>query len=193
MSSSTILIHMRVVISLFRGINVGGHHRVKMDALRALYGSLGLQDAQTYVQSGNVVFRTKARDEEKLAQTIEKGFEAEFGFHSDVITRTRAEMEAVVLANPFKERDNILPSRLAVTFLQRDPGDDARDAVSQIKTDPEEMRVVGRELYVYYPEGMGRTKLPVRAIDKALGVTGTVRNWNSVTELLAMAKAMEES
>ncbi len=79
---------MAVIISMLRGVNVGGHNKMKMDALRALYESLKLRDAQTYVQSGNVIFRTDERDMARLAKRIEDGIERKFGFRPDVILRT---------------------------------------------------------------------------------------------------------
>src|SRR5262249_7227236 len=84
--------HMAVVISLLRGVNLASHNRLKMDALRALYESLGLQNPQTYVQSGNVVFRTKASNLNTLATRIENAIERSFGFRPAVILRTRAEL-----------------------------------------------------------------------------------------------------
>ena len=83
---------MAVIISMLRGVNVGGHKKVKMDALCTLCGSLGLRDAQTYVQSGNVIFRTEGRDLARLRKRIEDGIEKTFGFHSDVILRTPADL-----------------------------------------------------------------------------------------------------
>src|SRR5438046_9547754 len=84
---------MTVIISMLRGVNVGGHNKIKMDALRALYESLKLRDAQTYVQSGNVIFRTDERDIARLAKRIEDGIERKFGFRPDVIVRTGAEVK----------------------------------------------------------------------------------------------------
>jgi uncharacterized protein (DUF1697 family) len=80
---------MTVIISMLRGVNVGGHNKVKMDALRALYESMKLREAQTYVQSGNVIFRTDERDIARLAKRIEDGIERKLGFRPDVILRTQ--------------------------------------------------------------------------------------------------------
>ena len=87
---------MAVIISMLRGVNVGGHNKIKMDALRALYASLKLRDAQTYVQSGNVIFRSDKRDIARLSKQIEDGIERKFGFRPDVILRTAAEMREVM-------------------------------------------------------------------------------------------------
>ncbi len=182
---------MAVIISMLRGVNVGGHNKIKMEALRALYESLKLRDAQSYVQSGNVIFRTDERDIARLAKRIEDGIERKFGFRPNVILRTAAEMRDVIARNPFAKRRGIEPSKLLVTFLASDPDAEAREKVRQVKCDPEELRIEGRELYIYFPNGMGRSKLPWAGFGKTLKTPGTGRNWNSVTKMLEMAEKLE--
>ena len=184
---------MPVIISLLRGVNVGGHHLIKMDALRALYESLGLRDAQTYLQSGNVVFGAERRDLSLLAKQIEDRIEKRFGFRPEVIVRTPSDFRKVMAGNPFAARRDINPSKLIVTFLAQDPGEEARKAILRIKTDPEELQISGRELYVYFPNGMGRSKLTGATIEKTLKTRGTARNWNTVRKLLDMAETLEAS
>jgi uncharacterized protein (DUF1697 family) len=182
---------MTVIISMLRGVNLGPHRRLKMEELRALYESLKLRDAQTYVQSGNVIFRTEEKDLLRLVKRIEAGIEKKFGFQSDVVLRTVTELRDVVARNPFAKRREIEPSRLLVTFLASDPGEEARAKVLQIKTEPEELRIDGREAYIYFPNGMARPKMSWPAIERVLKVSGTGRNWNSVTKMLEMAEKME--
>jgi uncharacterized protein (DUF1697 family) len=146
---------------------------------------------RTYVQSGNVVCRTAKRDMGQLAVMIEGAIEREFGFRPAAIVRTAAELKDVISRNPFAGRDGIEPSKLIVTFLASAPGREAREKVLALKTDPEEVRLDGREMYVWFPNGMGRTKLPVAGIEKTLKTPGTGRNWNTVTKLLEMAEALE--
>jgi len=181
---------MITVISMLRGVNVGGHNKIRMDELRAVYASLGLHDPQTYVQSGNVVFRTDARDLVPLATKIEKAIERKFGFRPDVILRTTSDLRDVIAKNPFAARRGIDPRKLVITFLPVDPGPEARDKVLKMKPDPEEVRFDGWELYIYFPDGMGRSKL-VPALGKALKNAGTGRNWNTVTKLLEIAERLE--
>ena len=178
---------------MLRGVNVGGHNKIKMEALRALYESLKLRDAQTYVQSGNVIFRTDERDIARLTKRIEDGIERKFGFRPDVILRTAAEMRDVVARNPFAKRRGIEPGKLLVTFLASDPPAEVREKVRQIKCDPEELRIEGRELYIYFPNGMGRSKLSTAKLEKTMSTPGTGRNWNSVTKMLEMAEKLEAS
>ncbi len=182
---------MRVIISMLRGVNVGGHNKIRMAALRALYESLGLRDPQTYVQSGNVVFRTDKRDLAKLAKQIENAIERGFGFRPSVILRTSAELRDAIARNPFATRSGIEPSKLLVNFLASDPGAEIRDEVLSLKTDPEELRMEGRELYIYFPNGMARPKMSWAVLEKTLKTPGTGRNWNSVMKLLEMAERTE--
>jgi len=182
---------MPVIICMLRGVNVGGHNLIKMDALKALCVSLKLKDPQTYVQSGNVIFSTEENDLAKLGTRIQDAIERKIGFRPNVMLRTAAEMRKVVARNPFAKRSGIEPGRLLVNFLAADPGKDARENALAIKIGPEEMHLIGREAYIYFPNGQGRSRFPWPAIERALGTSGTGRNWNSVTKMLEMAKKME--
>lgn len=184
---------MPVVVSMLRGVNLGPHNRVKMDALRALYESLGFKDVRTYVQSGNVVFRADSRDLARLARQIEDAIERKFGFRTDAILRTAAELRKTIERNPFAGRRNLEPSKFLVTVLAGDPDAEARKTVLQIKTDPEELRIEGRELYMYFPNGMARPKLTWSQVAAKLKTSGTGRNWTTVQALLEMAENLEPS
>lgn len=181
---------MAVYIALLRGINVGGKNLIKMDALRAVCESIQLRNVRSYVQSGNIVFRAKGADAAKLAERIESAIENEFGFRPRVILRTPAEWREVIARSPFA-RGDFEPSKLLVHFLASDPGEEARERARGISAAPEELHVFERELYIHYPNGMGRTKLSMAAVERALKVTGSGRNWNSVLKLLQMAEELE--
>lgn len=178
------------MIALLRAVNLGGYNMIKMDALRALCESLGHCDVQTYVQSGNIVFRTKERDAAKVARKIEDVIEKKHGFRPDVIVRSTAQMCEVVAKNPFSGRKGIEPAKLAVTFLAKEPASEVQDAVRKIKPDVEELFLIGRELYIYFPDGQGRSKL-VPVLARVLKNSGTARNWNTVMKLLEMAQKLE--
>lgn len=184
---------MTVIISMLRGMNLGPHNRVKMVDLRALYESLKLRDAQSYVQSGNVIFRTDEKDVSALAKRIEAGIEKRFGFRTPVILRTPTELREAIAKNPFAKRHEIEPSKLLVTFLDRDPGKEIREQVLKINTEPEELQMEGREVYIYFPNGMGRPKMKWAAIERVLKTQWTGRNWNSVQKMSEMAEGMEAS
>ncbi len=183
---------MPVFISMLRGVNVGGHNKIKMDALRALYASLKCEDPQTYVQSGNVIFRTQEKEKNAatLAKKIQDAIEKEFGFRPEVILRNVDEMKAAVAANPFAKRRDVEPSKLLVTFLSAPPGHEAQTTLASLKSHPEELHLIGRELYIYFPKGIADSKLPWSRVEKLLKVTGTARNLNSATKMLEMAEAM---
>lgn len=180
---------MAAIISLLRGINVGGHNMIKMEALRALYVSLGLRDPQTYVQSGNVVFQTQERNLTQLSKRIEDAIEEKFGFRSEVVLRTGSELKAALAGNPFVKRREVDSSRILINFLVEAPTAEVRDAVLKLKFGTEEVQIVGREMYLYSPEGFGKSKL-WPAIGKALKNSGTGRNLNTVTKLLEMAEKL---
>ena len=182
---------MAVIVSMLRGVNVGGHNKIKMEALRALYESLGLRDAQTYVASGNIVFRTKAQSFTALAKRIESAIEQNSGFRPRVILRTTSELKDAVARNPFRTRRGIEPDKLLVMFLESHPAAEALEQVLKIKAAPEEMHIHGREVYLYFPNGMARPKLSWVTVEKKLKTAGTGRNWNSVIKLLEIAERLE--
>jgi uncharacterized protein (DUF1697 family) len=179
-----------IAISLLRGINVGGNNMVRMDALRSMHEALGLADVKTYIQSGNVVFRTKLKDPAAIGRKLEDAIEKSHGFRPAVVIRTAAEMREIVARNPFEGRAGIEPAKLVVSFLTARPDAAAVERLATIKPNPEELRLVDRELYIYYPEGQGRSKL-TSALEKTFKIPGTARNWNTVMKLLDMAEELE--
>jgi len=183
---------MSTVIAMLRGVNVGGHNKISMADLRGLCESLGLRGVQTYIQSGNIVFRTDGKNIAGVAREIEDALERKFRFRPGVILRTTAELRDVVARNPFAKHRDINPGKLLVTFLAAAPGTEAREQVLAMKTSGEEIRISGRELYIYFPDGMGRSKV-WPAVEKALKKLGTGRNWNTVNKLLEMAEKLETS
>jgi uncharacterized protein (DUF1697 family) len=146
---------MNVVICMLRGVNVGGHAKIRMSALRSLFLVQGLHDPRTSVQSGNVVFGTKERKLSRLTHLIVDEIKREFGFRPAVILRTPAEMRAVIARNPFAKRHGIDPAKLHVTFFVAKTTQEACEQVLKMKIEPEELRFSGRELYIIYPNGVG--------------------------------------
>jgi uncharacterized protein (DUF1697 family) len=174
---------MTTFIALIRGINVGGHKKVKMADLRVACEALGLDDVRTLLQSGNVVFRTSRTDRAALVSEIE----SVLGVDAKVILRTAKELQAAIAANPMKEQAQKTPSAFIVAFLAQKPAPAAMKTLTDAYKGPEEMRLHGAELYIHYGAGMGTSKLTNVLIEKKLGVTGTARNWNTVTKLAEMA------
>ena len=182
---------MPVLISMLRGVNVGGHNKIKMDDLRTLCESLKFEDPRTYVQSGNVIFRTKEKNSPDLVKKIQDAIERKFGFRPAVILRTADELRRTIAATPFAASRKLEPGKILVTFLSDEPRADANATLRGLKDYPEEIHLKGRELYIYFPNGAGKSKLPWSQVEKLLRTTGTARNWNTVTKMLAMAEEME--
>ena len=161
------------MIALLRGVNVGGRAMIAMADLRELVTKLGFLNVRSILQSGNLIFDTKKKpaDVEKL---LEKELEV------DVMVRTAAEMQAIVDANPFPKEAKNDPGRLVVLFLQGTG--DGKTLQKAIK-DREIARGEGRQIYVYYPDGQGRSRLTNALIEKTLGTRVTARNWNTVLKL----------
>jgi uncharacterized protein (DUF1697 family) len=184
---------MPVVICMLRGVNVGGHNKIKMDALKALCLSLKFQDPQTFIQSGNVIFGSKEKDLLKMAKRIQDAIEKTSGFRPGVVLRTLPELRKVIARNPFAGRSGIEPGKLLVMFLAETPAKPALEKALAIATGPEELHIIGREVYIYFLNGQGRSRLPWPKIERALGTAGTGRNWNSVRKMLEIAEKMETS
>lgn len=162
---------MRTAI-LLRAINLAGTNKISMPALKDLLQRNGYEDIATYLQSGNVVASGDVKSKD-----IEKLIEAEFGHRIDVIIRSHAELTKIIAGNPFLEHAGE-GSRLAVGFCDRAPSANIdKDAYP-----PDEIIVKGKDVYLWFPDGMGRSKLSL-AFAKKLGVISTVRNWNSVLKL----------
>ena len=181
---------MPVLVALLRGVNVGGHHKMKMDDLRALCGTLKLADVKTHLQSGNVIFRSEERNLPALSDKIESCIERKYGFRPEVLLRTIPEMREVAARNPFAARKGIEPSKLAVAFLEDEPTAAMRKALSEMDIAPEELHVIGRQLYIYFPNGQARPKLSWSLVAKILNTPTTARNWNTVTKLLELSEAL---
>ena len=183
---------MPILISMLRGVNLGSHNRINMGSLRALYESLELGDPRTYLQSGNVIFRSKQKMSPALAKKIQNAIEREFGCRPEVILRTTDELRKAIAVSPFPANRGLEPGKILVTFLNAQPGPEAQAALLKFKNHPEEVHMKGRELYIYFPNGAGRSNLPWSSVEKLLKTQGTARNWNSVTNMLAIAEEMEK-
>ncbi|TQL03610.1 DUF1697 domain-containing protein [Cellulomonas sp. SLBN-39] len=175
-----------VMVALLRGVNVGGASRVPMAELRAVVHACGYGDVRTYVTSGNVVLTSPDPDPADVAARLREACAQAFPAAPDVVVRTRAQLDAVVAANPFLDRDDD-PTHHHVVFL---PGAEpaTAPALDLAPYAPEEFAVGDRELYLHLPHGMGRSALAV-AVTRATRGRGTARNWRTVTTLAGLAAA----
>jgi uncharacterized protein (DUF1697 family) len=174
---------MTAFVSLFRGINVGGHHKIRMDDLKDLHESLGFKDVFPYIQSGNVVFNSNDADVARLRRHIEDGFEKTFGFHVEVFVRTSAELREIIENNPFQSQPGKESKWVVVSFLAARPNDTAQEDLLKTYVGPEELFIIGKEVYIYYTNGIGRSKLSQSFMEKKLKTFGTARNWNTILQL----------
>ena len=174
---------MTTFVSLIRGINVGGHQTVRIDELKELYTSLGFKDIVTYIQSGNIVFTSHDADLAHLPRQIEDSFAQKFGFRAKVMVRTSAELQAIIDCNPFQNQPMKESNRVVVMFLDASPDRGLLKDLQESYAGPEEFYLIGQELYIYYPNGMGRSKLSNAFLEKKLKTAGTARNWNTVLQL----------
>ena len=177
-------------IALLRAVNLGPRNRVPMAALCELAHDLGLTNARTLLNSGNLVFEAGRRSAAAVEQLLEDETATRLGVRTDFIVRRAAEWEAVIDANPFPDVAKREPNRLLVVCLKAAPGAAAVSAFEQaVRAGKELVRVAGPQAYIVYPDGVGRSKLTMTAIEKALGMRGTGRNWNTVLKLASMAGA----
>ena len=176
---------MPTYVALLRGINVGGSKKIKMEQLRRSFAELGLEDVHTYIQTGNVIFKTGDMAAVELTQRAEDKILSDFGLSVRVILRTAVELGQSIRNNPFTQRKGIQPAQLHVFFLSRVPTKTAVKELEALPAGTAELRWCGRELYLHTPDGFGRTKLP--NFDKVLSVTATARNWNTVNKLYQLA------
>jgi len=164
-------------VSLFRGINVGGNHIIPMKDLRALHESLGLANVASVIQSGNVVFDSD-QESAALEQTIADAVETQFGFRVPVLVRTADEIRAAFAACPFQPSAGYQPNWIAFLFMREGSGREleAYDGSEKIYTGD-------RLAYIYYTDGMGRSKLN---LERYLKTDWTVRNHNVASKIQAL-------
>lgn len=172
-------------ISLLRGINVGGNKKIRMAELKTLYESLGFSNVTTYVQSGNVLFEADSGDVPALITRIEAAITERFGFDVTVLLRTADDLRRILDNNPFPGAE---AKYLHVLFLSAAPDPGAAEALDVPVADGEDWLLAGREIYLHYPNGSGRSKMTGAFFEHNLGLAGSARNWNSVNALYELAQ-----
>ncbi len=171
--------------ALLRGINVGGHKKVPMAELRALLTELGHGDPRTYLQSGNAVFTAPEAPPGRLAEELERAIAGRFGFDVGCLVLSRAELRAAADRCPFPAAE-LDPAKLVVLFLDAPASAHAVAERDPAPFAPDEFRLGEREIFAYFPGGMGRSKLGQVLSSPGRGHTATARNWRTVTRLLEL-------
>jgi uncharacterized protein (DUF1697 family) len=168
--------------ALLRGVNVGGRGKLSMPELVEAFESLGHEDVRSYIQSGNVVFRSRISNEGRVSAALEREIADSFGLETKVILRTHSELQAIAAASPFDEA-------VHVVFLDGRPDPAAVAALDPERSPGDRFEVAGREIYLSLASGAGRTKLTLDWLERRLGVTGTQRSWNTVLKLVELTAA----
>jgi uncharacterized protein (DUF1697 family) len=176
---------LTIYVALLRAVNVGGRNKVPMGPLRDLFEDLGHHDIQTYLQSGNVVFSTSERRAGQVADVIEEAVAADLGVEARVLLRTRAQLEQVTTRNPFADVEDD-PAKVHVFFLADRPKKAAVAALDPDRSPSDTFHVDGREVFVHFPNGSGRSKLTAGWLEAQLDTPATARNWSTVTKLLEL-------
>jgi uncharacterized protein (DUF1697 family) len=185
---------MTTYIALLRGINVGGKNIIKMADLKRVFETMGLRDAQTYIQSGNILFKSK-EEEEPLRNKIEHEIEQVFGFSVKVILRTAAELEWIIRNCPFSEEalskaeSSCVGESLYVSLLSHAPSQEKLEVLKVYESENEEYLIKGREIFLLFHNSIRNSKLANNL--QKLDVPATVRNWKTITKLATLAKTME--
>ena len=176
---------MTVFVALLRGINVGGKKKLPMKEFVSLCTGLGLSDVKTYIQSGNVVFRSDETDEKVLSAKISDAIAKQHGFSVPVLTLTRSALQAAIEANPFPEAQSE-PKTLHLYFLAARPLAPAIDRLDACKKENERFQLIDNVFYLHAPDGIGRSKLAAK-VEQAMGVSATARNWRTVEKIMTIA------
>jgi uncharacterized protein (DUF1697 family) len=169
--------------ALLRGINVGGHKKIAMADLLDLIGRCGYLNPRSVLQSGNLVFGGEAKSGSLIERTLESEAASRLGLETEFFVRSAAEWVSVIADNPFPKEAKTDPSHLVVMFLKSSPQAKDVDALRTFITGPELVHSVGKQLYLTYPEGIGRSRLTNTLIERKLGTRGTARNWNTVLKI----------
>ena len=173
-------------VALLRGINVGGRNRLPMRDLAAIFSDAGCADVTTYIQSGNVVFRTSDELAILIPSLIADSITERFDLRVPVVTRSAAELDTIVSGNPFLDIESDF-TKLHVAFLADCPGSAESDSLDPDRSPPDSFQMRGREIYLHLPNGAARTKLTNAYFDSRLGTTSTARNWKTVLKLNELA------
>jgi len=175
---------MPIYVSLLRGINVGGNKKIRMADLRALYGELGFEDVVSLLQSGNVVFKSDLTDVNDIARQIEDSIESAHGFHTDLFVLPADAFISAHQANPFSNEAEYDPKKVLVAFLSESPSEEDVTLLFENHQGPETIKIIDNVSYIYFPEGMGRSKLNPTTMFNGISATG--RNLNTMNKLRAI-------
>ena len=183
---------MKTHIALLRAINVAGRNKVAMTDLRSVFAVLGYDNVRTVLQTGNVIFRSESAASARLERQIEQALADRLGLTTDIILRSAAEWETLIAENPFPDFARDDPSHLLAMPLKGLPAAGTLGALRAAIKGRETVELIGRDLYILYPDGIGRSKLTNALIDRTLGTRGTGRNWRTVLRIFENLRESRE-
>jgi len=175
-----------LAVAFLRAVNVGGTARIAMAELKALAEDIGLANPKTLLQSGNLVFEAVGKTAAALEKLLEREVAARLAVKTDIMVRTARQLDAAMERNPFAKEAKSDPSRLHVHFLKAPASAAAVDALSRAIKGREIVKGGGSEVFIYFPDGAGTSKLTNAVVERRLGARSTARNWNTVTKLTEM-------
>jgi uncharacterized protein (DUF1697 family) len=179
---------MQKYISFLRGVNMTGHNSIKMADLSRLYKDLGFEDILTYIQSGNVIFSAPSGlPIDTIRQKIENSILERFSFTIPAMVRSIKYVGDLFSSNPFLDEDNFDPAKMAVIFLSERASEEQIMKVINVSYPPDKFQIIGAEIFIYCPNGFGRTRLYTNFFEQKMGVTGTARNWKTITAIRNIA------
>jgi uncharacterized protein (DUF1697 family) len=180
---------MQTFVSFLRGVNMAGHNKIKMTDLVALFDQIGFKNSETFIQSGNVIFNDPGdRSVKKITTLIEEAINEKLALDIPAIVRSIPEMKDIISGNPFLSEIGFDPSKMAVMFLHDEPGIAALSKMKEVDYPPDKFRISGKEIFIWCPNGFGRTKLYTNFFENRMKVTGTARNWNTINTILEIAE-----
>lgn len=178
---------MTTYVSILRGINVSGYRMIKMDALKDLCAKLGFRNIHTYIQSGNIVFQYDKTNTTEISNIIKTAIKQTFGFDVPVITLTVDDLDKIIKNNPFLKDNSYNLDYLHITFLSDKPSSENFEAINHGEYKNDQLELIDTSVYLYCPDGYGKSKLTNSFFENKLKLIATTRNWKTANELLNIA------
>lgn len=180
---------MEKFVVLLRGINVSGQKKIKMSDLKILFEDLSFTNVETYIQSGNVLFKSSTTNKKIIGNKIEKGIVGKFSYQVQIIIKTQDELGYALKNNPFLKDKTNDAERIYFTFLSEIPLADKMQKLKEVDCSPEKYIIDGATIYLFFPKGYGKAKLNNNFFEKKLNVFATTRNYKTVKTLFEMSKS----
>lgn len=173
-------------IALLRGINVSGKHKIKMAELRDHLSNWGFAEAQTYIQSGNILFQSEELNSSILAERLYQEIKTTYGYEVPILVKNKKEWGTIVKQNPYVKRTDVEIKYCHITLLSESPATEKIELLEKLKPAEEYFQSLGKNIYLHLPKGYGRAKLTNNFIESKLKVQATTRNWKTVLKLWEM-------